>query len=374
MEEAILVNTRYSSIDFIKCFAAFAIVCIHTKPFYQATIVNDSGEYIFFIINTLAKFAVPFFFIVSGYLFGKKMVLCKNDTKYFLKYSIKIARLYFGWTFFYFLYNIGVNLASSYIKQTKFHSELIPQFSIVSFAKVIVQIFYTGYAGGHLWYLIALLWSIAILFIFVKYQKINTLLLVSFALNIVGLFGNSYQGIIHFPIPTRDAMFFGLFYCTLGCYFAYHEKTIQQKISNIKTSYFICLLLVFCGLQIIERAILIKYFSGKISHDFFITTIPLSVSLFLFALAKKHVGNRSYLTVIGEKAVGIYVVHLFFIDIIASVGNKLNLDSNTVIYQLLFTPLVFAVSYFAYKGLQYTEGKLELFVNNFKNVKLSRYM
>lgn len=346
-----LSSERYTAIDYIKGLAAFAIVCIHTEPFSNATIMG--GRYIYFIIDTLARFAVPFFFIVSGFLFVKKIISCEdNGNNYYYNYFKKLAQLYFGWTIFYFLYYVGQELWVSYVSHTRFHSLYIPEMNTIPIIKLLIKIFYLGYAGVHLWYLIALLWSITVLFLFYKYNKLNILLLLSFVLNIIGLFGNSYRGIIYLPFSTRNAIFFGLFYCTLGGFFAYHEKEIHNKISRLGESTFGYLVGLFCGTQLIERALLIENFHDEITGDFFVSTIPLSICLFLWVLSKRGMMNKSLVAVVGATSVGIYVIHYFFISMFWDIKMLLGLDSRTVIYNVLLTPFIFTVSYFSYGYLQ----------------------
>ncbi|MFV8815028.1 acyltransferase family protein [Aerococcus urinaeequi] len=50
-------NMRYSSLDGMKTIAAFLVICIHI-PF-----PGEVGQ----IITAIARIAVPFFFMVSGF-------------------------------------------------------------------------------------------------------------------------------------------------------------------------------------------------------------------------------------------------------------------------------------------------------------------
>jgi len=61
---------RNYAIDYFKFFAIFFIVCIHTTPFRGSELWGFDGNSINGIINTFARFGVPFFFVSSGFLFG----------------------------------------------------------------------------------------------------------------------------------------------------------------------------------------------------------------------------------------------------------------------------------------------------------------
>ena len=352
-----LSSERYNAIDFVKCFAAFAIVCLHTEPFANAEI--SAGRHIYFIIDTIARFAVPFFFMVSGFLFAKKVIIVEeHSADYCVRYLKKIAWLYFGWTFFYLLYYMGQALLVSYVNHTDFISPFIPERSTIPIIKWVIQIFCLGYAGVHLWYLIALLWSMFILFFFIQRKKINSLLLMSFVLNVIGVLGNAYQGVIPFYFPTRNAVFFGLFYCTLGGFFAYHEKTIRDKTTSFAGFGFGYLFWLFCVIQLLERTYITQNFQSEIPGEFFFSTIPLSICFFFWVLSKTGNFKESALTVIGRNSLGVFVIHYFFISVLGEVGLLLGLNSRTVIYQLLFTPLVFIVSYLVYEYLQKIKFRL----------------
>jgi surface polysaccharide O-acyltransferase-like enzyme len=87
--------SRNYTIDLIKFFAMYFIVAIHTSPFKEIQIGVISGANINFVINTFARFAVPFFFIVSGYFFGAKNFKSNFTSNHFKKYIFNLLLLYF---------------------------------------------------------------------------------------------------------------------------------------------------------------------------------------------------------------------------------------------------------------------------------------
>ena len=255
---------------------------------------------------------------------------------------MKIAKLYFGWAIFYFAYNLIV----------KNQTSLIPDLNIIAIAKFLAFVFYYGYGSPHLWFLTALFWSIGIIYIFIKNNKIKELLIISFLLNIVGLFGNSYRGIWYLPITSRNALFFGLFYCTIGACFAYYEREIRKGIASFGGTRFAQLFWIFCILQMIERYILVRYFGGSMDYEFFVSTIPLSVSLFLWGIENNRRPEKTWIANIGENTLGIYIIHYFWIGIITDILILAGIASNTVTFQILLPSLIFFISYFTYKYIQ----------------------
>lgn len=338
-------SNRYNLIDIIKAFAIFAVVCLHTNPFLKVDIMGLNGKYLTFIIDTLSRFAVPYFFIVSGFLFSKN--LAKKGNEYVINYIKKIAKLYFSWTFFYFIYFLSRSYLLSYYKQVSFRDNLIPEGSLETILEHLYKIFYGGFAGYHLWYLISLLWSILILYVFIKIKKVNHLMIFSFVLNLIGLFGSSYSGILSLTINSRDALFFGLFYCTLGYFLALNENLIRERLSKVKISYIYISLFSILAALFVERGLLIKYFNGTVNNgDFYVNSIPITILLMILVIVKKNSKGMIYLAKIGRKSLGVYVIHLAVLDSITTLlFGIMRYNPNSVLIQLILTPLVFTVSY-----------------------------
>jgi surface polysaccharide O-acyltransferase-like enzyme len=348
---------RNYAIDYIKFFAIFAVILIHTQPFEETTILGIDGQYIDFVIDTIARFAVPFFFITSGYLFGKKIDFNKKGSIYFSEYVYKLMKIFSCWFVFYLMYDLLVKV-------------LFQSFNIFSYDEVTnyikerisLEVFFYGASSGYqLWYLVALIWSIVILFVFINLNKLNLLLLSSLILNLIGLFSQSYSGIISLPISTRDGIFFGLFYTTLGCYLAYNQTEIVKRVSKLNAKWYLLTFLILSIFQIVERAVTVYVLDGKIG-DYFILTIPITVSLFLFVMRKPELGASSVFTKIGRGSIGIYVIHVFYIKFINLTIDVLGISTinETVLWNILLSPVILIVSYLSYRMIQKVKGSFLL--------------
>ncbi len=69
----------YKSIDLLKFLSAFAVICLHTRPF-----VNAGIEY---YADTFFVMAVPFFFCTSSFFFHRKETSLKH-------YIWRLSQLY----------------------------------------------------------------------------------------------------------------------------------------------------------------------------------------------------------------------------------------------------------------------------------------
>ena len=80
---------RINRIDSFRTAAILAVICIHTKPF----LVPDSPSLPYklsgILINQGGRFAVPFFLIISGYLYGCKLTQGVDPVELGKRYSIK---------------------------------------------------------------------------------------------------------------------------------------------------------------------------------------------------------------------------------------------------------------------------------------------
>ena len=63
-------HERLVSLDACRVVAIFAVIVLHTMPFYGTRLLGGFDGYIAAALNQGARFAVPFFFLASGFFFG----------------------------------------------------------------------------------------------------------------------------------------------------------------------------------------------------------------------------------------------------------------------------------------------------------------
>ncbi|SFE10751.1 Surface polysaccharide O-acyltransferase, integral membrane enzyme [Lentibacillus persicus] len=346
---------RNYSIDFVKFFAIFAVVCIHTGTLkdVQGTVVD--GATIDFIIDTAARFAVPFFFAASGFLFYQKLLTLhgvKAQWRYANKYIIKLIKLWAAWFAFYFCFDLVIN----FIETEKSRTALLAMYHdyIESFLSLETFYYGAGHSQYHLWFLLALIWSVIALFIFSKARLVRVLVVIGLGLNIYGLTGQSYSFVLDLPFSTRDALFFGGFYTGLGGLFARYSDRLKHAANDIPDLHYVVLFVMLTLMQLLEGYVTIKLFGGN-TGEYYLTTIPLISILFMFIMKHNSIGKGTRLSQIGSRAVGIYVSHVFIMETIEVVITRIDIVSvqDTLIWNIMFTPLVFVASYLFYGRLQH---------------------
>ena len=202
------------------------------------------------------------------------------------------------------------------------------------------NIYYGIDSGGmfHLWYLFSIIYIVPIIYIFKN--KINKLLIISLIINLLGILIQ----VINLNIYVRDALFYGLFYFTLGYSINTNELTVLNKISNINTKSLLKLLLLFNITQIIESFI----FNG-ITYS--ISTMIITFIIFIICIRHKDVLKDSLINKFGSLSLGVYIIHPMIIDIIYLLVNKFKLTNieYSILCNLLLTPVVFLISLYLYK-------------------------
>jgi surface polysaccharide O-acyltransferase-like enzyme len=326
---------RNYAIDFIKFFAILAVVIIHTFP------NNDQLGY--FVLDNLSRFAVPFFFVASGYLFSLKVSDNPQSFAYFKKYVIKILKIYVSWLIFYLVYDVITILLT--------HGDVKAELSKYKENLTALNLLYYGQgtSGYQLWFVISLVWSIVILYLFYRLKRVRLLLVIAFCLNLLGLFGQSYSVFDELPVSTtRAALYISLFYTVMGFWLA--SVHTWRKYDARIYFYLFC---TFTILQILEGFWLQKGLDSK-HGEYFFSTIFLTLFLFLYALSNPNLGKGLLVTKIGGNSLGIYAIHIFFIDMVDLLFQSIGLEKSThnLLLNLLDTFLVFVLSYAFYKLLQ----------------------
>lgn len=353
---------RNYSIDIIKFFAMFFIVCVHVQPFSNMNVGDINGNVITNLIVTFGRFAVPFFFAISGYLLCERLTTAENPQVYFLKYIKRNVKLYTSWLLFYFIFDITMVVLRSYTQGQELITAMNTYFKEYSVWKILY--FGTNTTSYPLWFLLALVWSVIVVALFYKRGKIKYLLSISLGLNLIGQFGQSYYGFIPLNVDTKDALFFGIFYTTLGFFISQNQKQINIRI-KMSSKQLMMLFILFSFIQIMEMFLLVENVGVK-GGNYYLSTIPLVIILMLIVL-KSDIGirNRAVLS-IGRNAGGIFITHNFVITFIYSLVTILGMTFvfDTILWHLLFVPFVFVASHFYYMAIQIIKSRLKKIADN----------
>lgn len=269
----------------MKFVCSFLIVYIHTYNHDWGVI----GEWFY---TNLSPVGVPFFFIVSGFLYAKGLKNASEQKHYFKRYFKRMVYMYLFWTVITFPVDwMNVCIA---------HGD----YNFVW--KVIYQVrcfFFTGSLGIY-WYLLALIYNSIIIYYAQKWDKLFLLYVISFFFFVIGVLYNGglirqtiIGDIIYVVIGSeRNFLNVGLFYMCMGV-FLFKKRFVMRKRFTI-------FLLV---LSVVLSTILNSISSYRIMQA------PIAFLLFMFAIQFEFVKSKRSSMRLRKWSTVIYLGHFPFI-------------------------------------------------------------
>lgn len=289
---------RLYNFDILKMVCAILIVFLHVYTPYQ--------EYIL----PLTRCAVPCFLIISGFLiYSDNITKLEERLKRGIKRIISI-----------FIWSTAVFMIVKFI--FAIHNN---DFSFLSFRTLLnFVLFNVNPFGFHLWYLGAYLYTLIIVLVFCKKNKMKYLYCIVPLLLLLDLCFGKYSIVLwhrEFPyILTRNFLCVGIPYFCIGMYLS-KKKDCLSRINNLR---FLTLggIVLFSLFSVVENRILINV-GMNATRDQYISTTFLAISLFLlFYTFKKETPNL--FSRLGEKdSLYIYIFHPLLIYFFSIVNNFL---------------------------------------------------
>lgn len=311
----------YSGIDYFRMIAAVLIVAIHTSPLAS---FSATGDFIF--TRIIARVAVPFFLVTSGFFLISRYSYNADKLRKFIK---KTALIYAAAIVIY----IPINIYNGYFSE----DNLLP--------KIIKDIVFDG-TLYHLWYLPAAIVGAVIAWYLVKQWAYRKAFAVTLVLYIVGLFGDSYYGIAE-NIPslnsfyhlifqvsdyTRNGIFFAPIFFVLDGYISDNKDKLSFKKSII--GFTTCFSLMFA------EALTLHRFELQRHDSMYVFLLPSICFLFYFLMHFKG-KNRAQLRTI---SLIIYIIHPFVIVLIRLFAKITHLQNALVENSLIHYLLVCIIS------------------------------
>ena len=158
------------ALDFAKFFASVVVVAIHTNAFKD---INT--DFYNFCSYCVFAFAVPFFFICSGYLLGKKVDRASLPTEYrgvIKNYSSRLLYPYLIWGAWYFIVVSALNVIKGDVSPISSVFNQLHSWIVSS-------------PGGGLWYIQAALMILVLLYFDGKKEHIRIYTIVAFFLSLI---------------------------------------------------------------------------------------------------------------------------------------------------------------------------------------------
>lgn len=293
----------YTGIDIFRWAAAFLIVAIHTSPLAS---FSETGDFI--LTRVIARVAVPFFLMTSGFFLlggkpsGDRQTCARRTGEEKLWRLLKKTAVIYGAAILLYL---PLNIYNGY-----FSGGHLP-------GKILKDLLFDG-TMYHLWYLPAAMLGAVIAWYARKRMGYPGALLLTAALYIIGCFGDSYYGLAE-RIPwlregygqlfqvsdyTRNGIFYAPVFLILGGMLSDRGRTLAKRQS-------LAAFLVSFGLMLAE-ALTLRQFHLQRHDSMYLFLLP--AAFFLFGWLLTFRGRR--IVFLRDSAMLIYLLHPMMIVVV----------------------------------------------------------
>lgn len=313
-------NSKLSILDAVRFIASIGIIILHSF-LEKNDFMNIYGAEI------LGRWCVGLFFMISGFFMKDKFI----DL---VKYCIKILSVYLFWTLFYSFY-LNLDIYSPWKMFSALRSGIIMPF----------------------WYFSSLLICICFVWCLKHYIKNPVIIcIITGLLFIIALMGDTWINVkpiadfmnatiipLHNRIMgvtiTRDGIFNGSFYISIGVLLNSIYQKNNLKSSNVKKLYSIFALSVI--LHIAEIVSLIYFNIGE--RDVLLTG-PLIAAL-LIIISFQYEIKKSTAILLRNMSTLIFVIHCFFLNVFQNIlHGQYFIFLLTSICSILFAVLIIKLS------------------------------
>lgn len=314
-------NKYYTGIDWMRLIAAVLVITIHTSPLADSNATAD-----FILTRIVARIAVPFFFMTTGYFTLSRY---HYDNRKLLTFLKKTGVIYAAVIVVY----LPLNIYNGYFNQ----SNLLPN--------ILKDLVFDG-TLYHLWYLPASMLGMLIAWQLVQKLDYPKGMAAAAILYLIGLFGDSYYGIAEkLPVIkniynllfglfdyTRNGIFFAPVFLMLGGFIADKKRHLTQV--QAIAGFIVSFTLMFAEAMLLHK-------NGFQRHDsMYVFLLPCTVFLFQSVL---HFRGRK-VQELRTASLLIYLIHPMMIVVVRAAAKATHLQSLLVENSLVHFAAVCATS------------------------------
>ncbi|MFT4172239.1 MAG: acyltransferase [Rhodocyclaceae bacterium] len=325
---------RITGVDVIRTVAILGVIVIHTHPFEQAGMPFGTTLDAATLLVQLARFGVPFFFVISGYFWAGKFTSPAQVVAPSLHIARRLTSLFVIWSLVYLL---PFDIVDAFDAGPAGPFKLI-YWTLVDVASKPLTALLQG-TRGHLWFLMSAVCALLIAATLIRYGRLRLLIALAVALYAIGLAGKGYSDSplgFRTPFNFRDGPFFSLIFFTTGYLLQRQGRQAWWPRAGLT------LALLGAILQCVEEALLYQHWGTAMGGDFVIGTYPLGVGMAMIALSNPAALHWQRLAAAGPLVLGIYSLHMAFIELLRPVDRALE---GNLLWDGGFVLLVFALSY-----------------------------
>ncbi|MBO4888141.1 MAG: acyltransferase family protein [Firmicutes bacterium] len=331
------MNTgRNAFLSITKLIAACFVVCIH------CSFPGQIGS----AINCIARFAVPFFFITSGYY------AFNSDTKKLMGRLKKAFVLLTITDTIYFFWECYSRYAVAHENVISYISSLL---SLENIARVIFA--EKSLFSSHIWYLIAIVKLYVFILIYLTVSKrvnegkstYSTLYFIGICTYLLHIAFSLYVQIAHLEVDYiiyRNSLFFGIPMFALGIFLHEYKSQIVQIIEDYQLTSPKLWIIIFFGVILS----LIQWFGiGKVEMP--LGMLIVAITLFILIQTQFNCNNMSknlqvLLLLLEKTSIFVYIFHVLIKQIIVTYSDLIPLCRTLYSNKFLFPLITICISVF----------------------------
>lgn len=291
----------YTGIDVFKLIAAVMIVLLHT--------IETTNYYACLIKEVFTRFAVPFFFIASGFFLYNGLECASNKGEYFRKYEKNILIIFGVWAII--IYSPFV--IYEYI--TNNSGESVIKIIAILIRRILVI------GPGPYWYLVALFWAAVFIYFCYTRNKENILwggIVIGFCIQIayvcfrgvlseVTFFNYFFKGIYGIFSWEYNVFMYGIPFMGIG-------YLLNKKRAQVKSKIALMILIICTILSAVEYS-LPKIFPSVFweENKIFVAFIGQAIAYFLLAQNKNFDISKKESLTIRQLSSFIYFSHVILL-------------------------------------------------------------
>lgn len=295
------MRTYYYSIDFIKFFCAIAVVLIHSTTYLSLNGLATFSNY--YVYRYFLDIAVPFFFIVSGFFFGQKL-LVKHEPILIIKYIQKILSYYIIFTLFYLAAKVLFSVGEVLFLNLSINAAMINFGKSLSYINIL-----NGSIGSfHLWFLASLIYACLMLYAMVRFHS-NAYVVLGSATFLYFFFSSNVWNIP--SLFNHGSIIIGFIYLSIGYFTAQFEN-----IDKVKYPLFFSVVFGFLYFVAAYKQISLSGLFLCIWAFYIVVT----------CVKSPNFGKGRLITSLSKYALAIYILHIFVRDIIIEIYKFIGFD------------------------------------------------
>lgn len=316
---------RFVYLDYLRCLSAFAVVVLHTaaQQWYKA----DTHSFDWFILDlydTLVRWAVSVFVMISGALFLKKDITISN------LYNKYIKRLTLAFVFWSIFYSVTLNHGSIIsMLRGHYHMWFIPMIIGLYIAYPIIKEIIKNEKLTEYFLKISGIFVFTIPFIIQILKQFSN----KNCMDII----NTVNKTINLISPNIVLGYTSFF--ILGFYIHTHNLSRKTRIFI----YIAGILSFIIGTILHKIAVIFNDRGGFFWGDTLLPVLLQSISIFTY-IKYSNLKEKFYITLISKYTFGIYLIHAFILKKLEQAGLN-TLSFNPILSIPVISLITFVISF-----------------------------